>query len=78
MVDMVEAGHSMLGRTDVRGTGNGCAILSEGQVREARSLWVKGSQFPNPGSTRALATRYGVTVATMKDVLTCRSWAHVK
>lgn len=60
MSDAMEAGHTLLGRTDLQGTQNGNALLTEAQVAEARAAWVKGSHFPRPGSTRALALRYGV------------------
>lgn len=74
MVDMVEAGHTMLGRTDLIGEIQNGAIMTDAAVLEARSLWVKGSRFPNPGSTRALAARYGVSAYCMKDALTGRRW----
>lgn len=77
MTDMVEAGHTLAGRTDLQGESNGNALMTEPIVRAARAAWVKGSQFPHPGSTRALAIRYGVAQATMKDALT-RRWQHVK
>lgn len=71
MRDKVIAGRSLKGRTDLRGEVQGNAILTEENVLEARRLYAEGT------GTRALAERYGVAQATMKDVVQRRSWRHI-
>lgn len=72
MRDMADAGHSLLNRTDTRGEDNGRAVLTEGDVREIRREAAQGT-------TRAvLAERFGVSPATIKDVVARRRWRHVE
>lgn len=78
MDDKVEAGNSTAGIAFRQGDEVHNAKLTEDAVRDARGAWIKGVNYPHPGSTRALAKRFGVSQAAMKDVLTGRSWTHVK
>lgn len=76
MLDMVIAGRSQKGRTDVRGSAVGTAVLTEEAVREIRRRYVPGRPY-HPGNRAALAAEYGITEATVKDAVTRRSWQHV-
>jgi hypothetical protein len=72
MADKAESGH-------VKGERHPAAVLTEDAVRRARSEWVRNSRYPHPGSSRALAERYGVDPGTMRMAMNGRhSWTHVE
>lgn len=77
MADMTAAGRSQRERTDTRGEDNGNAILTDEAVREIRSRYRPGRPF-HPGNRAALAEEFGVSEATVKDVVTGRRWRHVE
>lgn len=56
-----------------RGERQGAARLTEGQVREMRSLHASGAH-----SMSELAARYGVAKGTVAWAISRRSWAHVQ
>jgi len=56
-----------------RGSDNGIALLNESQVMEIREKYK-----PRIYTREKLAKEYGVTVSAIKDVLSRRSWKHVK
>ena len=56
-----------------RGERQGKAILTEQQVREIRAVY-----HPRVFTRPMLAERYHVSVATIKQILSGRSWKHVR
>jgi len=59
------------GRAAMRGEGSPSAKLTEDKVREIRGLQKEGA------GARALASLYGVTPTTIRNVLARKTWAHV-
>ena len=56
-----------------KGEHNGCATLTEEQVREIRSAYV-----PLKVTCRMLGERYGVTQSNIHAIVTRRSWNHLQ
>ena len=56
-----------------RGELNGGALLTDDKIREIRSKFV-----PRKYTRKMLASEYGVKEATIKDVITRKSWKHIK
>jgi hypothetical protein len=60
--------------TDNRGERCGKHKLTEGEVRQIRAAYIKGSRdFGGPG----LSKQFNVSKATIRDVITRRTWRHV-
>lgn len=57
------------------GESNQNAKLSESQVREARQLYHAGS---HANGATALARRFGISQASMRDALFRITWKHVQ
>lgn len=75
-LDMVQAGHTLRGRSNNRGEAHPRAILDEEAAREIRRRYVPGRPH-HPGNKRALAEEYGVSVKTVESVLRGQSWRHI-
>lgn len=67
--DMVERSRHarMVGDTNPR------AVLTWGVVRDIRANYIKGAKS-GPYSRTALAEKYGVSAATISDIIAGRSW----
>lgn len=57
--------------TDARGEKHHCAVLNEQAVREIFELKSKGFSY------KAIANKFGVDKATVKDVVAGRTWKHL-
>lgn len=55
-----------------KGASNPAALLTEDQVRAVRKSFI-----PRKVTAKTLATRYGVTLACVWDILHRRSWTHI-
>ncbi|MFF4147296.1 hypothetical protein ACFY0A_39710 [Streptomyces sp. NPDC001698] len=64
------------GRT-ARGERGGAAILTEEQVRTILSTYVKRAPRWHPGSTAALADRFGVAPTTIGSITRRENWKHL-
>ncbi|WP_433341723.1 hypothetical protein [Streptomyces sp. CA-253872] len=72
MADMVESG-----RATIANRGEGCARakLTREDVRAIRRRYVKGARLPSPGSARALANEYGISVSYLPKLADMDRWA---
>jgi len=60
-----------------RGSKHYNAKLTEQEVKEIRSLYQRGTGRNNPGNSQMLAKKYGITQATIYDVMH-KGWKHIK
>jgi hypothetical protein len=58
-----------------KGEGNPKAKMTTDKVKEARSLYIKNARVL---SSAHLAARFGLSWSGMKDLLSRRTWKHVR
>lgn len=51
--------------------------LTDRQVEQIRSLYVKGARPPEKGAISALAKKYGVSPFTISDIVKHRTYRHL-
>jgi hypothetical protein len=59
------------------GERHGCAKLTEAQVREIRSRYVRGNTRWDPGNRKELEREFGVSRTTINDIVNGKKWPHV-
>lgn len=72
MMDMAEAGRSS---TASRGELSPRAKLTQDQVLDIRSRYVPRARHPHPGSARALAEEFGISVGYVPGLAAAERWA---
>jgi hypothetical protein len=73
VADMISKGR----KRAAYGQAQGSSILREDQVTEIRKSYKKHSRYPDPGSSIALADKFGCSRGTITDIVT-RAWRHIK
>lgn len=74
--DCVAMGRSKFPVTH-RGENHGKAILTDDLVRQIRVEYVHGTSTRNRGNRNMIIAKYGITLATLRDISQRKSWRHI-